>query len=355
MKTIEILLAIFAFSNFTSVAEEEVDYAKVKPSTISTAITRLLDKPLSEEADDYSALIVNFAQASPDIAISLNTNFLPWLEDDKLPELALRLTSAYVAGNVAEQIRLDKAEDSPAAGIVAALKMYRKLRQTETLAKIPILERWGKMTPNEILAEAEANTKKENKQCGDSDVKKAPELQLPNEIGSLEFVDRTEYDDKNLGYSFRYQNENSLKADVYVYDKGIGNLLEGIDSPQAASEMTSMGAALKQMEQLGKYEKVREGKSGTKRFDDLKIQFLWARHSYKHAPGEEEIFTERRISDTFLLIHQGSFIKIRITATEDDLKEHHDEIDTLLREIAKQIKKPSSGKGDSSDVTHPPH
>jgi hypothetical protein len=163
MKTFATLLATLAISILASVAEEEVDYAKVEPSTISKAIIRLLDDPLSEDADGYSALIVNFAQASPDISISLNINLLPWLENDKLPELALRLTSAYVAGNVAEQIKLGKAEDSPAAGVVAALKMYRKLRETKSLPEIPILERWRAMTPKEIIAEAEAKNKKKAK------------------------------------------------------------------------------------------------------------------------------------------------------------------------------------------------
>lgn len=179
----------------------------------------------------------------------------------------------------------------------------------------------------------------------------ATELQLPNEIKSLRFVDRTSYDDKRLGYSLRYQNENLVKADIYVYDKGIENLQDGIDSPQAASELASVGAVLQRMQQLGKYTDVREEESGKKKFDDLKVQFLWVQHSYKQAPGEGVAFTGKRISDTFLLIHQGTFIKIRITIREDNLKLHQDEIDAVLREVAKLTD--SGEKGTDSNHSGP--
>ena len=168
MKIIPTILMTLAFSIFASVAEEEIDYAKLEPSTVSKAITKLFDDPLSDDADTYSSIIVNFSDASPNILISLNTNLLPWLENDKLPELALRLSSAYIAGNVAEQIKLGKAQDSPAEGVAAALKMYRKLRETSSLPKIPILERWEAMTPKEIVAEANAKSKKETQVQGRS-------------------------------------------------------------------------------------------------------------------------------------------------------------------------------------------
>lgn len=154
MKTIAVFLATIAFSIVASLAEDEIDYAKVNPATITKAIGRLLDDPLSEDADGYSALIVNFAEASPDITISLSIKLLPWLENEDLPEKALLLTSAYVAGNVCRQIELGGAKDSPAAGVVSALKMYRKLRETNSLPEIAILERWGKLTPEEIVKES---------------------------------------------------------------------------------------------------------------------------------------------------------------------------------------------------------
>lgn len=156
MKAITLFLTSIALTICLSFAEEEVDYAKLEPSIVSKAIAHLLNDPLSVDADEHSALIVKFAQASPLIKISLSKRLLPWLADEQLPKSALRLTSAYVAGNVAHQIELGRAEDSPAAGVTAALQMYRKLRATESLPVIPIMERWAGMTPKEIVEEAKA-------------------------------------------------------------------------------------------------------------------------------------------------------------------------------------------------------
>jgi len=165
------------------------------------------------------------------------------------------------------------------------------------------------------------------------------ELSLPIEIKNLKFVDRTEYDDKKLGYSLRYETEKLLKADIYVYNKGL-DLTDGINSPEIKNELATVEAILQHFEQLGKYNEVKAEKNGKKQFGESNIEFLWSRHSYKEI--DSETFKGKRVSDTFLIIHQGSFIKVRITTKQVDFEAHKEQINALMHEIAQQIKNSQS-------------
>ena len=104
-----------------------------------------------------------------------------------------------------------------------------------------------------------------------------PPVYLSKTIGDLEFVERTDYEQKGAGYSLRYQTKDLLKADVYVYDMGIRNLPDGV------------------------------------------------------------AFTGTRISDTFLLSHRGHFLKVRITTKHEDLAKHEPQIDQFIRDVAQQV------------------
>ena len=157
-----LLITILPISNLS--AEEEVDFANLNPQTVVKAINRFFDKPLSEEADGYSSIIVNFADASEDITISIGTDVLPWLEDEGRSDMWLKVMAAYIGGNVAKQIELGEAKDSRGAGLKAQLKMYLKLRETENLPKQATLERWSEMDIEKILAEIDLAEKEKSEQ-----------------------------------------------------------------------------------------------------------------------------------------------------------------------------------------------
>lgn len=139
MKTLIALLSVL-LTTIPLFGKEDVNYAEVEPQTILKAIARLMEFPVGEHASVDSALIVNYADASPDISISLSKKRLPWLTIDDLPEEGLLLSAAYVAGNVHRQIELRRAVDSPESGETYALQMYQSLRRLDRLPKIEVLE-----------------------------------------------------------------------------------------------------------------------------------------------------------------------------------------------------------------------
>ena len=157
-----LLITILPISNLS--AEDEVDFANLNPRTVVKAINRFFDNPLSEEADGYSSIIVNFADASEDIKISIGADVLPWLADEGKSDMWLKVMTAYIGGNVAKQIELGEAKDSRGAGLRAQLKMYLKLRETESLPKQATLERWSKMDVERILAEIDITEKEKSDQ-----------------------------------------------------------------------------------------------------------------------------------------------------------------------------------------------
>lgn len=165
------------------------------------------------------------------------------------------------------------------------------------------------------------------------------DLALPKAIGDLKYEKRTDYEPKELGYSLRYSGGELLKADVYIYSRGVKNLHDGIESPEVQKEMSDVINTLRQLEKLGKYRDVTEVSRGERGFDDSKTKFLWARRRYRQAPGTGVVYTGPRISDTYLLAHHGKFLKIRITTNELDLEKHDPQIERFVQELARLVER----------------
>ena len=162
-------------------------------------------------------------------------------------------------------------------------------------------------------------------------------LVLPDKIGDFQFIERENYEQPELGYSLRYMVDERCKADVYVYDNGIAGLPDGIDSRAVLERFESVVGVLKEFERRGKYADVKELARGKKTPDGSKVEFLWARHSYRQVSGEGVLFLGERISETYLVVHRGKFHKIRITVNGDAVESLQKDLDALVRAVARQI------------------
>src|SRR3989338_1100981 len=76
---------------------------------------------------------------------------------------------------------------------------------------------------------------------------------FPESIASLTFEGKQQYNDPKLGYSLRYQNEDLVKADIYVYDKGYTDIKEGVSSKRVQEEFAEVINVFPDMERTGKY------------------------------------------------------------------------------------------------------
>ncbi|MBX3743297.1 MAG: hypothetical protein KF712_20090 [Akkermansiaceae bacterium] len=161
---------------------------------------------------------------------------------------------------------------------------------------------------------------------------------LPKKVGEMEFIDmrdfETEEQTRGLGRSYRYEGDRLLQADIFVYDKRMKGLKDGIASPEAAAEIEAVPHVLEKMQELGKYKDVKELENGRK--THAGVPFLWCRHTFEHVVEDESRNPGVRVSDTYIRIKDGKFIKVRISTLQVDLEKDQKKIDALMAEIARK-------------------
>jgi hypothetical protein len=161
---------------------------------------------------------------------------------------------------------------------------------------------------------------------------------LPEKVGDMELIEMKDFEidekTRGMGRSYRYEGDRLLKADVFVYDKRMKTLKDGISSPEAAAEMAAVEPVLEKMQELGKYKDVKELENGQK--THAGVPFLWCRHSYEHVVEDESRNPGLRVSDTYIRIKNGKFIKVRISTLQVDLEKDQKKIDALMAEIARK-------------------
>ena len=91
--------------------------------------------------------LLDSAQARPDVDISLTVAVLPWAcygdKDKTVQALDALLTTAYLAGNMDEQLRRGKAADQVEAGLHGVLRVYARVRQKVRNYYVPEVDRWA--------------------------------------------------------------------------------------------------------------------------------------------------------------------------------------------------------------------
>ncbi|WAC19171.1 hypothetical protein OVA24_18245 [Luteolibacter sp. SL250] len=161
---------------------------------------------------------------------------------------------------------------------------------------------------------------------------------LPKKVGEMEFIDMKDFEGdektRGLGRSYRYEGDRLLKADVFVYDKRMKNLKDGIASPEAEAEIAAAAHVLDKMQELGRYKDVKELENGRK--THAGVPFLWCRHTYEHVVEDESKNPGLRVSDTYIRIKDGKFIKVRVSTLQVDLEKDQKKIDALMAEIARK-------------------
>ena len=85
------------------------------------------------------AIIVKFAEASPDVLIRFDRKATPWL-GKSTEERQGALLTAYVAGNLASQLKSRKKENDSYAGILQTIATYRQLQEADPTFRLESIE-----------------------------------------------------------------------------------------------------------------------------------------------------------------------------------------------------------------------
>lgn len=155
---------------------------------------------------------------------------------------------------------------------------------------------------------------------------------FPKQLGKLRFYQQHQYPQKELGYSLRYSNDK-LKVDVFVYNKDFTNLEEGANSSKVSDEFEKMVSEILIMEKYGAYSDVKRLGKEIKSIGSH--QFLWGKYQYYQHKGTD--YPGMRISQTYLTVKTGSFVKVRITLPMSEFEEKEQEINEFIKALAKAL------------------
>jgi hypothetical protein len=131
-----LLLALSVCSTFA--LEEEKPITK---EIALKAIALFRANPGSDEALAAGSIILHFAEASPEVKITISKDTLPWLGENRGTKYESALLIAYVAGSAGSQLLSGKAKDDQLAGTMLVNETYLKLQQREPNLHIEAIEK----------------------------------------------------------------------------------------------------------------------------------------------------------------------------------------------------------------------
>ena len=115
---------------------------KATKEQVLKAIAAFRRDPLAARTDGTSALILNFAEASPDVQVEMGPKVLPWMNEPVNDKYGEVLMAAFVAGDVRSQLESHRAKDDAMAGALQVIDTYQQLRKKDPSVRSVSVEKW---------------------------------------------------------------------------------------------------------------------------------------------------------------------------------------------------------------------
>jgi hypothetical protein len=138
-------------------------------------------------------------------------------------------------------------------------------------------------------------------------------LSFPDTIGPLARGAVHDYDSPEAGRSIRYGGPGEVKADIYLYDNGLTNLHEGIDSKVVAEHFKDVEGAVARAEKTGAYRGVKLIAEGTNQIGSARRHLPALEARFEYATAADTGSEARCVSHLLLTVFRGEFLKIRFT------------------------------------------
>ena len=132
-------VGIFCFASLLHPARADTPITKAQ---VLKAINTFQTDPVGKEGFAASAVIMTFARSSAAVHVSVTRDTTPWLTNKDASDADTRniLLTAYVAGNLAAQLKSGHASDDVYAGWEQLLNTYAQLLHINSAAKIEEVE-----------------------------------------------------------------------------------------------------------------------------------------------------------------------------------------------------------------------
>lgn len=136
------LLAIFIFVVPLIGTANEDWKTSIEPELALKAIDAFRSNPTGESATAYLSVVVNFAEHSDAVLVTIDNKWFPD-EFNTIPsENRPILLGAYIAGNVEKQLKFGITLNSPVEGVQLMLHTYNQLLLSGDMERLPEFDKW---------------------------------------------------------------------------------------------------------------------------------------------------------------------------------------------------------------------
>lgn len=134
---------------------------------------------------------------------------------------------------------------------------------------------------------------------------------FPPKLGDLELEDITQFTQPGLGYKLRYfyTLPEWIKVDLYVYNKQLSSIPDGIYSKTVQTEFFALGRDIEKQSSYQGVKKIAVGVFSKNR----PVQLLWSCYEFSVLPQPGVRYPGPRVSESYITGFRNHFIKVRAT------------------------------------------
>lgn len=104
------------------------------------AIGTFCEQPLDDKGRAAAKVLIEFAEASAAVSITVAQEYTPWLKADRVPKHSELLLRAYIAGNTLGQLDSGVKGNDPYSATIQVFRVYRHLKANDPTYSVPEIE-----------------------------------------------------------------------------------------------------------------------------------------------------------------------------------------------------------------------
>lgn len=327
-KFLYLLIFLFCLTGQLAHAEE----LEVNKDTAIKAIAVFKQDPLGEKARAAGSLVLNYANQSPDIAVTLSEKIVPWLTQEPKPPYGDELFIAYLVGNIQSQILRHKGVDNPHAGILTVLDVYNQIKNRDANFFIKSIEEMQQLqTKGKLREQLFSYLGIQQPESNRQRLSLVSRIKYPEKLDDYSFAGIHDYEKPELGISIRYIRNGTKNDyfDVYVYPTS-NQQLEKLPKDAVTQEYGVARQGIYYGLQRGIYQSV----------DPVKeTLYMPISNIYPTTQGIFELTRDNKalFSILYLTISNEYYLKLRATYPENKIKAQSGHLEKLFNQILNNV------------------
>lgn len=157
---------------------------------------------------------------------------------------------------------------------------------------------------------------------------------FPAKLGDMDLVGIANYQPSGLGYSLRYCGPEWIKIDLYVYNKKLSSVPDGIYSREVKVEFLDIEKIIRIKSDRNEYGDTKKIAVGVVPKDGP-VHFLWSCFEYSQLTGSGVDYKGPRISERYITGFRNHFIKFFATYWKEKEESGKKLTSDFIRDLSK--------------------